>query len=200
MGSGEHFGFYGEMGPSCGDHLGLVGVWLVSEVLSATVESAMECQMRVDDVFCAVSVSDTMRSALSVILERNRPLCVLPDAHAFGCHLLHVGKFLCEADHSRGENTRKQLGYETHDAVGALIWCHESVLCAGVQCEKTSVIFHQMGPKVEDDNDGFGLPFSIRRILGKRNLRSPWRRRVQVCLQNGYFGDVNFCLCLVNVA
>ena len=47
----------------------------VSVVLSVSGEGAMECQMRVSDVFCAVSLSGTMRSAISVLLEKP----------AFGC-------------------------------------------------------------------------------------------------------------------
>ena len=37
-----------------------------------SVWCAMECQMRVNDVFCAVSLSGTVRCARSVLLEKNR--------------------------------------------------------------------------------------------------------------------------------
>ena len=47
---------------------------------------ALECRMRVNDVFCAVSFSGTMRSATSVLLEKN--LGDLLHAHALVCHLL----------------------------------------------------------------------------------------------------------------
>ena len=36
---------------------GREGVWSVSVVLSVSVEGAMECQMRVNDVFCTISPS-----------------------------------------------------------------------------------------------------------------------------------------------
>ena len=41
-------------------------------VLTVSGDGAMECQMRVNDVFCAVSFSGTMRSAVSVLLEKKR--------------------------------------------------------------------------------------------------------------------------------
>ena len=47
------------------------GVWL-----SVSVESLMECQMRVIDVFWAVSLSGTIRPSMVVPLEKN------------ACHLL----------------------------------------------------------------------------------------------------------------
>ena len=60
---------------------------LVSVVLPVSVESAMECQMRVNDVFCAVSLSDTMRSAICVLLEKNASVIFLM-LMPWGCHLL----------------------------------------------------------------------------------------------------------------
>ena len=47
-----------------GAHFGKVGA------LSASVQSATECQMRVNDVICAMSSSGTMQSAMSVLLEK----------------------------------------------------------------------------------------------------------------------------------
>ena len=48
-----------------------VGRCCLCVVLPVSVEDAMNCQMRVNDVFCAVSLSGTMRSAISVLLERS---------------------------------------------------------------------------------------------------------------------------------
>ena len=42
----------------------------VSVALSVSVESAMECQMGVDEVFCGASLSGMMQSAMSVLLEK----------------------------------------------------------------------------------------------------------------------------------
>ena len=50
-------------------HLGKAGVLPVSVVLSVSVEGTMLCHMRVDDVFCAVPLSGTVRSAMSVLAE-----------------------------------------------------------------------------------------------------------------------------------
>ena len=68
-------------------HSGLVSVLLVCVVLSSTVESAMECQIGVKDVFCAVSLSGTMRSTISVLLERPASVIFLI-ALALRSHLL----------------------------------------------------------------------------------------------------------------
>ena len=46
-----------------GANLGWESVLSVSVVLTVFVESAMECQLRVNEVFCTVSLSGTMRSA-----------------------------------------------------------------------------------------------------------------------------------------
>ena len=61
----------------------------VSFVLS--VEGAMECEMRVNDVICAVSLSGTMRR---YHLCATRKICLgdLIDAHALGCHLFNCKK------------------------------------------------------------------------------------------------------------
>ena len=40
-------------------------------VLFVSVDRAMGCQMRVNDVFCAVSLTGTMWSAISVLLEKS---------------------------------------------------------------------------------------------------------------------------------
>ena len=85
-------------------------------VPSVSVESAMECQIRVHDVFFAVSLSGTMRSAISVLLEENASVIFLM-LMPLGCQLPDREKFLCGADHSRGENTCKHLGFEESDAV-----------------------------------------------------------------------------------
>ena len=45
----------------------------VSVVLSVSVWRAAECQMRDNDVFCAVSLTGTMRSVISVPLEQKTP-------------------------------------------------------------------------------------------------------------------------------
>ena len=39
-------------------------------VLSVSVERAMECQMRVHELFCAVSLSGMMQSTISVLSEK----------------------------------------------------------------------------------------------------------------------------------
>ena len=70
----------------------------------------------------------TMRSAILVLLEKNR-LGDLLDAHALGCQPLDGEKFLCGADHSRGEKTCKHLGFG-----------HESLMCEGVLCGKKPVV------------------------------------------------------------
>ena len=44
-----------------------------SVVSSVVLESVMECRMRGNDVFCDVSVSGTIRSGMSVQLEK-KPL------------------------------------------------------------------------------------------------------------------------------
>ena len=75
----------------------------------------MQCRIRVNDAFCAVSLSGTMRSGMSVQLEKNR-LGDLLDARALGCRL-DGEKFLCGADNSGGENTSKHLGFEENEDV-----------------------------------------------------------------------------------
>ena len=52
------------------------------------------------------ALSGTMRSITSVLLEKNS-LGDLLDAHALGWHLRDGEEFLCEADHSLGENPCK---------------------------------------------------------------------------------------------
>ena len=70
----------------------------VSVVLSATVESAIECHMRVNDVLYAA------RCGLSSLCYSKR-------------NASEIFLMLCGADHSRGENTCKHLGFETNEAV-----------------------------------------------------------------------------------
>ena len=45
-------------------------VCCLSVVPSVSVESTLECQMRVNDMFCAVSLSGTMWSAAPELLEK----------------------------------------------------------------------------------------------------------------------------------
>ena len=60
--------FQCDIGPS---HSGVSGGAFQAEgVWSVSVESAMECRMRGKDVFCVVSFGGTMRSAMSVLLEK----------------------------------------------------------------------------------------------------------------------------------
>ena len=48
-------------------------MWYVSVGLSVSVESATECRIGDNDVLCAVSLSDAMWSAMSVLLEKLCP-------------------------------------------------------------------------------------------------------------------------------
>ena len=66
----------------------------------------MECQMRVNDVFCAVSLGGSRKTVGDLL-----------DAEALGCHLFNGEKFLRRADHARGENACQLLRFETNDAV-----------------------------------------------------------------------------------
>ena len=70
-----------------------------------------------NDVFCAnESLSGTMRAAVSVPLERAVSVTLLM-LMPWGSIFSVVKKFLCGADHSRGENARKRMVFETNDAV-----------------------------------------------------------------------------------
>ena len=62
----SQFGFFAG-NPSPATHLGRAAA------LSVSVESAMECRMRVKEVVCAVSLNGTMWSAMSVLLKKNTP-------------------------------------------------------------------------------------------------------------------------------
>ena len=69
-----------------------------------SVESAMECTMRVDDVLYAVSSSGTMRSAMSVLLENQHcgkanavAIFLLPRPWAIVVQLRRI--YLCGAHH-----------------------------------------------------------------------------------------------------
>ena len=48
------------------------------QVCCLSVEGATECQMRVNSALCAVSSSGTMRSAISVLLERSGNAILVP--------------------------------------------------------------------------------------------------------------------------
>ena len=74
-------------------HFGRVGV------LSVSVKGAMECHMRVNDVFCA-----------SAAKRHSKHLGDLLHARALSCHLLDGEKILRGKDHSRCEMTCKHLG------------------------------------------------------------------------------------------
>ena len=91
----------------------------VSVVVSVSVETAMECQMRDNVVFCARF--DTRAQPLQPPLRRRlrQPQRVrdLLAAHASDCHLFNGVHFLCGKDHSRCEHAHKHLGIEPHVAV-----------------------------------------------------------------------------------
>ena len=86
------------------------GTFGSEQVLSVSVEGALECHMRFNDVFCAVSLSGKTQSArlLQPLLCRSQRdpnrLGDLLFAHALGCRLLDGEKFLCRADHSSHAN------------------------------------------------------------------------------------------------
>ena len=95
----------------------------MSVVLSVSVASAVECQMRDSDVFCAVSLSGTMRSALSVLLEQTTSVIFLMPA-PWGAIL------------SKSFSTKRTVllvRILVNTSVHGF-WCHESVQCVGVQC------------------------------------------------------------------
>ena len=105
------------------------------QVLSVFVESAMECQMRVNDVFYFENLSVTMRSAISMPPEKSR-LDVLLDAHAFGVPSSPWRK--APLPIAPTQNACKHL----------------AVICVDVQCGKTCCfvpnviaggMFHQKG-------------------------------------------------------
>ena len=125
LGLVPHFTFFREakMGPGAHfDDQGLIsGRW----VLPVSVDGAVECQMTCQiTCFCGVSLSGTMRSAISVLLEKTR-LGDLLAAEALGCHLLDGEKLICRAGHNAGKLVGNTVGFEEHVAVvhGCAVSC-----------------------------------------------------------------------------
>ena len=86
-------------------------------MLSVSVKGAMECHMRVNDAFCAVSSSGTMQSAAK---RHSKRLGDLLHAHALSCHLLDGEKSAEKTIHqllhdncSNGASRRHRPGQST---------------------------------------------------------------------------------------
>ena len=151
-----HFGRSGKA------HLGKAGALFVS-----FVQRAMECQVSVNEVFCAAflerydgvcHVCSARKTGSSCPLrqaQRGRDLLV---AHASDCHLFSGEELVCGKDHF----ARKVL-VNSVDLWQMRMWCTDMVsgvsdVCVGVQCGKTCgfiinvevwALFIKKGPTLE---------------------------------------------------
>ena len=147
------------------------------------------CYSKKPPLAATQETSDTNQPPRCVVAHRcatpSRPqrhsnrLGDLLHAHALSCHLLDGKNFLCGAGHFA-----RKLLVNTLDVKNMRLWCMDVLspawMCVGVQCGKTCCFFTNVisgghfsseEAQIEQQHDGFGHPFSIRRFLGKRNLR-----------------------------
>ena len=82
----------------------------------AVNDCIMECQIHVDEMFCALSISDTMFPVMSILLEKFFFVILLLQSSR--TVILSMTKSSSwENHHSYFEKTCKNLGFETHQAV-----------------------------------------------------------------------------------
>ena len=117
--------------PNFGGHVCCLCLWCC-----LSVETAVECHMRVNEVFCAVSLSGTTTASSRLSqAQRGRDLLV---AHASGYPLFNGVQFLCGADHF----ARRMLE-STWVQRNMMLWCTELVSCASVcSVKETCCVFH----------------------------------------------------------
>ena len=117
---------------------------------------------------------------------RRRVVAIFLVAHASGCHFFDGEEFLCGSHQNARKMFVKHSGSETNDGVVPGCWCGLLRGCRGGESGKSVVLsyifqmgwglFINKGAKIEDAHVGFGLPFFMRHLLGKRetrNARSP---------------------------
>ena len=118
----------------------------------------MECQMRVNDVFCAVSMSGTNHRFVVDCYKPNVvPTSLLPTPAAA---IFSMAYSSCAERIISHAKCMSALGMLSCTGLLSCAW-----LCGGVQCRKTcrfitnflaECTFHQKGQKIEDVHAGFG--------------------------------------------
>ena len=131
----------------------------------------LDGQMRVYDVFCAECWSGAMRSAMSVLLETNASVIFLLPMPAAA--ISSVTKSSSEEGTILVVKTHK-MGFETNDGVvhrHGVFWVdvrRSAMWKILMFCDiplRVGSILRQNGPSIEDFDDVFGVPFSVRHFL-----------------------------------
>ena len=121
--------------------------------------------MRVIDVFCAVSLSGTMRSAISVLPASVMFLVLTPWAAIFSM-----------AKSSSAERTIPvaRIPVCTWGSRQKVLWCVElvSMFFVGVKCAQKLLFCSSKGPNIKDCHDGYG-PFLRTTIPRKKKPSIP---------------------------